>query len=150
MRNALEDRHSLEKACFQLQGNNRAGPTLLWEGKLAVRMTHEDRHLLTTNGVYAVGTQCLMGWGRRSQCSWDSTTNLQLSSKSEGNDWTPPLIYGKCVNLCYHLSLTNIYTCTNDKVWFFFFRKENLSHTERCKSSKYLYYQLAFRCLYKS
>ena len=33
---------------------------------------------------------------------------------------------------------------------FFFFRKEYLSHAERCKSSKYLYYQLAFRCLYKS
>lgn len=128
--------HILEKACFQLQGNCRTGPTLLWSCKLAVRMTHEDPHLLTTNGVHAVCTQWLMDWGKEiKRYLWKH--DQPMVELSVWREWLRNSLHlwqmCKSVLIFKFNKHTHTDMHTHNKV--FFCRKENPCHIEICKNS---------------
>lgn len=86
-------------------------------------------------------TQWLMDWGSNSEYLWKRST-YGWTQRLKRMIKKLPFIYGKCVNLCYHLSSTNTLTprhCTHTTKYSFVERKIHAT-LRYAKTLMYLYY----------
>lgn len=92
-RKAKSPLFSIEKGYFNCTQRIKQGfkPILLWQCELAVRMSHEDPHPLTTIGASAVCTYQLMDCG--------SKLKMQRESK---NQQRPEVVPRSFLQLCFN------------------------------------------------